>query len=93
MPQKIEQLCPEWIPELVKLGSYNDDLRLSYIEADKKKWAGEQRNGIAYNIPGATSHADHAYKAMDQPFHLAARTPLPQELIDSVDSLRSNSDP
>ena len=86
LPVRIEQLHSDRIPELTSPVSYNDDLHLSCFAPDRTKWAGEQRKGIAYNIPDATSHADHVYKAMKQPFHLSTPTPFHRSYLPRLNS-------
>ena len=63
--------------------SFNDDLVLGHFRA------GEQRDGSQFNIPNASSRADHVLQAAKEPFHLSDPIPIPGEIISSVDFLSS----
>ena len=85
-PFNSEWIQPPGVPE-----SYNEDLLLSHFSSSRAIWAGQQRAKVMYNISDAKSHADHVYKAMREPFHLADKAPLPGEISEALQFLQSNS--
>ena len=80
------------IPEAVKPASYNDDLYMESFRPTRAIWPGEQRNGIPFNIPDATSHSGHVRKALGKPFRLSNPAPLPADLSDAVRYIRDTPD-
>ena len=75
-------------PDSVRPESFNDDLSLSAFRKGDKIWAGQQRKGIQYSIPDASSKLDHIERASREPFHLSGRIPLPGELRESIQFIR-----
>ena len=78
-------------PDPIRPESFNDDLSLSIFRKGTKVWAGQQRKGIQYSIPDASSKLDHVNRASRETFHLSDRIPLPDELCESIQFIRSVS--
>ena len=72
--------------------SFNDDLVLGHFRSSPMTWADEQRKGIQFNTPHASSHADHVFQVVKEPFRLSGPIPLPGEIISSLEFLSSYSD-
>lgn len=91
-PLAISAYRAEWIPIPSKQDDYRDDLLLPSCCPSNMTWAGDQRNGIQFNIPDAASRTDHVERAMLEPFHLSGPVPLPRELSSALSCLKSTPD-
>ena len=89
--------CPEIIADFdpIRVGSpgkpssYEEDLRMPHFIKSNTCWAGGQRKGIQFSIPGAASKSDFVYRAMAEPFHLAGEIPLPGEAKASISFIKN----
>ena len=65
--------------------SFNDDLFLSAFRPSSFIWAGEQRKGIQFNTPYATSKTNHVDRDLSDPFRHTADVQLPGELAAALE--------
>lgn len=75
--RSIEKFNPDCSPAPDKQYSYGGNLVLLSFRPSKSVWAGEQRQWAHFNIPDATSRADHIRKAMVEHSHLSGDIPIP----------------
>ena len=85
----IPKYVSDWVPKLVDSKDYNDDLILGSFEKNKRIWAGLQKKGVSPEIIGALSYEDHIAKATGTLFPLTMDTPLPGEINESLEFLKS----
>ena len=90
-PEKIAPFNPDRVGNPDMPSSYEDDLRTTYFAKSNACWAGEQRKGIQFSIPDATSKTDFVFRAMAEPFHLADEIPLPSEVKASLDFIKNTA--
>ena len=60
--------------------SYNDDVKLDAFFPADMTYAGRQRRGIHENFESCTSMRDHAIRALNERFPLAAPIPMPEHI-------------
>ena len=84
MPPTIDSYQGISHPTPTRPDSFNNDLVMTSFVKGAKTWAGQQRRGIQYNIPDATSKLDHVDRASREPFHLSDRIPIPDEIEESI---------
>ena len=80
---------PTRVGEPGQPSSYENDLRATQFVKSNTSWAGEQRKGVRFSIPGAASKDDFVYRAMAEPFHQADEIPLPEEVRASLSFLKN----
>ena len=81
------------IPPCTKPDSFNNDLNTGAFTPSKFTWGGEQKRGILCHVTDSKDIPDHVRKAVDLEFFLGKDVPLPHEIKDSLEFLRTTKRP
>ena len=81
------------LPPIIRPGSFDNDQSMGPFRPNKLVWPGEQRRGISMHIADAISIADHVLKSSGQEFSLANDIPLPAEMADAAQYMKTGPPP
>ena len=63
---------------------YNDDLKLPFYSSSARTFAGKQRKGVIDEHLDCDTITEHVYEALDSPFFLSLKTPLPTSTTEAA---------